>query len=94
MTESSQGMPKPLDRDPMKWTDAEVLVELRSETSALNKARQRFAWSTAKREQASVQRRSLGIIELRRMEFKATIEILEAYGVEINKAPDVATGRL
>lgn len=77
-----------LNPDPMKWTDKEVLAEMKSETSALNKARAKFYHNSARIEQAEAQRTPLGPIERRRMEFKATVEILEAYGIPLEETFD------
>lgn len=62
-------------------TDAEVMAELRSD-SRLNKARQIFSSRAAGIEQAGMQRRPPGPIEVRRMEFEAVEAIIAAYEAE------------
>jgi len=58
-------------------TDEEVIAELRSDSS-LNKARLQFSSWSARIEQAGAQRKPLGPIEWRRMEFQAVKAIMEA----------------
>lgn len=58
-------------------TDAEVMAELNS-FSRLNKARSLFSSWCGRIEQASSQRRPIGPIEIRRMEFEAVEAIAAA----------------
>jgi hypothetical protein len=57
-----------------KWTDREVLENIGT-TTRMNRARQAFRNWSAKIEQAQSQRKPIGPIEVRRMEFEA----VEAY---------------
>lgn len=61
---------------------SDVMDELRSD-SLLNKVRAVFSSQAAKIEQASMQRRPLGIIEMRQMEFEAVIKIAKAMNVDL-----------
>lgn len=63
-------------------TDKEVMEALRSDT-LLNKARAVFSSESARIEQAGMQRRPAGPIEMRRMEFEAVKKIATALGVEV-----------
>jgi hypothetical protein len=63
-------------------TDAEVMAELRSD-STLNKARQVFSSWAGKIEQAGCQRRPIGPIEMRRMEFEAVEAIIATFTQEV-----------
>lgn len=65
-------------RTTTRMTDEEVMAELLSE-SALNKARAKFYHHAAKIEQALEQRRAPGPIEMRRMEFEATKDIIATF---------------
>jgi hypothetical protein len=65
-----------------RMTDAEVMAELRSDTP-LNRARGVFSDRWAGLEQAGMQRRTPGPIEVRRMEFEAVKAIAKALGVEL-----------
>ncbi len=58
-------------------TDQEVMEALRSDT-ALNRARAVFSSECGKIEQAVMQRRPAGPIEIRRMEFEAVKRIIAA----------------
>lgn len=58
-------------------TDKEVMEALRADT-ALNRARAVFSSECAKIEQAGMQRRPAGPIEIRRMEFEAVKRIIAA----------------
>lgn len=58
----------------VEMTDAEVMAALRSDTP-LNRARARFSHNAAAIEQAGLQRKPSGPVEVRRMEFKAVQEI-------------------
>ena len=58
-------------------TDAEVMAELRSD-SRLNRVRAAFSGASAEIEQACMQRRKPGPIELRRMEFEAAERLIAA----------------
>jgi hypothetical protein len=60
----------------MRRTDAQVMDELRSD-SALNKARAVFSSWCGRIEQAEMQRRPCGPIEMRRLEFEA-VEAIRA----------------
>ena len=62
------------------WTDEQVVAALRDDTP-LNKARQKFSSWSAKIEQAGQQRRPLGPIEMRRMEFEAVQAIAAELGM-------------
>jgi hypothetical protein len=57
-------------------TDAEVMEALRADTP-LNRARQKFSSAYAKIEQAALQRKPPGPVEIRRMEFEA-VKAIEA----------------
>jgi hypothetical protein len=59
-------------------TDEEVLAELRSDTP-LNRARRQFSSWSARIEQASQQRKPIGPIEMRRMEFEVVPANTERY---------------
>ncbi len=63
-------------------TDKEVMEALRSETP-LNAARAVFSGECGRIEQAGMQRRPAGPIEIRRMEFEAVRKIAKALGVEV-----------
>jgi hypothetical protein len=63
-------------------TDQEVLDELQKETP-LNLARREFSSWCAKIEQAGQQKKPLGSIERRRMEFEAVKNILARYGMSV-----------
>lgn len=65
-----------------RMTDAEVMAELRSDTP-LNRARAAFSHAWAGLEQAGMQRKPPGAIEVRRMEFEAVQKIAAALGVAI-----------
>lgn len=67
-----------------RLTDDQVMELLRSE-SPLNKARAKFSGWCGRIEQEGMQRRPPGPIEIRRMEFEAVKDILEAYQ---NAKPD------
>jgi hypothetical protein len=56
-----------------------LIMELLRGQSALNRARAKFSSWRAKIEQAGQQRTALSPIEMRRMEFEAVEEILEAF---------------
>jgi hypothetical protein len=57
-------------------TDEEVLAELRRDTP-LNRARRILSSTCAQIEQGGMQRRPLGPIEMRRLEFEAVRKIWE-----------------
>lgn len=59
-------------------TDEEVVAELLRDTK-LNRARRAYSASIAQLEQAMMQRRRPGPIEMRRMEFEAVKKIVEAF---------------
>jgi hypothetical protein len=63
-------------------TDKEVMEALRSDT-LLNKARAVLSGECGRIEQAGMQRRSAGPIEMRRMEFEAVRKIAAVLGVEV-----------
>ena len=63
-------------------TDQEVMAELRSD-SPLNRARAAFSGAAARIEQAAMQRRPPGAIEVRRMEFEAVRKIIAAAGLSL-----------
>ena len=65
-----------------RLSDAEV-VRMLGSGSSWDKARQLFRFRSAKIEQAAAQRKSLGSIEWRRMEFEAVQEIAEVLGVRL-----------
>jgi hypothetical protein len=64
-------------------TDSEVMAALRSDTP-LNRARGAFSAECGRIEQAEMQRKFPGPIEMRRMEFDAVKRILGAFGVKID----------
>lgn len=64
-------------------TDQEVIAALRADTP-LNRARQVFSGECGRIEQAGMQRRPAGPIEIRRMEFEAVRKITAALGVELS----------
>lgn len=66
----------------MKWTDEQMMAELLSTTSPLNKARQQFSSWSAKIENAHAQRGGLNPVKMRHMEFEAVIEIMKALGID------------
>lgn len=68
-----------------RMTDAEVSAALRAD-SPLNRARAAFSAATGRIEQASVQRKPAGIIEIRRMEFEAVRSIADALGIAVPDA--------
>lgn len=65
-----------------RMTDAEVMAAMRADTP-LNRARQLLSSAVGEMEQAGQQRRPAGPVEIRRMEFEATIRIAAALGLEI-----------
>ena len=67
-------------------TNAEVMSALRSDTP-LNRARAVFSSEYASIEQAALQRRPPGPVEIRRMEFEAVIRIAAALGVVFPPEP-------
>jgi hypothetical protein len=58
-------------------TQDQIMQELCNPNSKLNKARQIFSSYSAKIEQALVQRRPIGPIEVRGLEFEAVEKIFE-----------------
>lgn len=67
-------------KDMTKMTNDEVMSELHS-GSPLNRARQKFSSAAARIEQAGQQRKPPCPIEVKRMEFEAVREIVEALGL-------------
>jgi hypothetical protein len=65
-----------------RMSDDEVLRELGSK-SLLNRARLAFYHASARIEQSELQRRPVGPIERRRMEFEAVREIAVILGVDL-----------
>jgi hypothetical protein len=65
-------------------SDAEVMLLLRG-TSKLNRARQVFSSQYATIEQAGLQRRPPGPVEVRRMEFEAVLKIADVLGVQLDE---------
>lgn len=61
----------------------EKIIELLKSDKPINKARTEFSSSAAAIEQASMQRKSLNPIEMRRMQFNAVEKITQALGVNI-----------
>ena len=64
----------------IRLTDAEIM-ELLQGDSQLNRARQVFSSASGLIDQAGRQRKPLLPIEMRRMEFEATIKIANALGL-------------
>jgi hypothetical protein len=65
-----------IDIDVDKMSDDELLKLLQDRSNPLSKARMRFYHHCASIEQAEAQQRPPSIMEIRRMEFKATIDII------------------
>jgi hypothetical protein len=61
-----------------QWTDQQVVQEMQTQ-SRLNLARRAFSNWSAKIDQAQRQRKPLGPIEMRRMEFEAVEAIVAEY---------------
>jgi hypothetical protein len=61
-----------------KMTQDEVMAELRSESN-WNKARAKFSGWCGRLEQEGMQRKPIGPIERRELEFRAVKEIVSAY---------------
>lgn len=66
----------------MKMTNDAVMSELKSD-SPLNRARQKFSSAAARIEQAGQQRKPPSPVDIRRMEFEAVREIVEALGLQM-----------
>lgn len=66
----------------MRMTNDEVMSELRSD-SPFNRARQKFSSAAARIEQAGQQRKPPSPVDIRRMEFEAVREIVEALGLQM-----------
>lgn len=71
----------------MQMTNEAVMAALRSD-SVLNRARSVFSGKSAELEQQSQQRRPLGPIEMRGMEFEAVAKIASVLGVEVDLTAD------
>lgn len=59
-------------------TNDEIMAELRSD-SRLNRARAKFSGWAARMEQEALQRRPIGPIEARGLEFEAVKDIIKAW---------------
>lgn len=63
-------------------TDKEIVAEMQRDTY-LNRARQKFSSACGRIDQAQRQRKPASIIEIRRMEFEAVLDIAAAFGVKL-----------